>query len=54
MENNLTSECVLTDRGGSCIQTVLDELFRDRAQVNDNLTGLDLVYLERTSQSEAS
>lgn len=35
-----------TDRGCASIETVLDELFRDRAQVDDDLTGLDLVYLD--------
>ena len=36
---------VRTNAGGPCIQAVLDQLFGHRAQVNDNLARLNLVYL---------
>lgn len=42
--------CQLTDCGCSGIYTVFDELLRDRAQVHNDLTGLNLVYLAGAGQ----
>lgn len=36
----------LTDCGCARIETVLDQLFGDRTQVNNDLAGLDLMNLE--------
>lgn len=35
-----------TDRSGARIEAVLDQLFGDRTQVNNDLAGLDLMNLE--------
>jgi hypothetical protein len=36
---------VLTDGCGTSIETVLDQLLSNGAEIDDDLTGLDLVYL---------
>lgn len=45
VQRNSHTEGIPTDRGCACIETVLDELFGDGAQVDNDLAGLDLVDL---------
>ena len=45
LNKNLVVTGALTYARGSCIEAVLDQLLHHRTQVNDDLTGLDLMYL---------
>lgn len=43
----------LADRSGTGIQAILDQLFDNGAEVDDNLSRLDLVYLEKRKSADA-
>ena len=43
----ISLEDLITYRCGAGIETILDELFDHRAQINDDLAGLYLMNLER-------
>lgn len=43
---------LFTDRCGTSIETVFDQLLSNRAEVDDDLTGLDLVDLKKAQHDE--
>ena len=43
---------LFTDRCGTGVKTVFDQFLSNRAEIDDDLTGLDLVDLERRNTTK--